>query len=404
MCVALPQSYSLGTVARSALVALALGFALTAAAAQEAPLQQLLAKKSVALKQASDKPVLIQTQTTAESRSGVRRLRIGDYQYLSDSDRGYAGYDLGAGSWDTFAAIAASAVADEYLIQAAAAGIPVNSIDVVFTSRPDSPEVAKTRKVSYPRNLAYVAYIDSTATDAQLEALRKTVEAVSPVLDIIRTSKPLAHGELHLTTSPAVRDPNLPPGLRDFLVEKRQAILGRQQRRAEAQTKPATATAATQGGLRAHAQVEPNTGVRNTRTGTKNFQIVHDGGKLLPGYGLAPSAEEHQVGVLGTCLTHIFEIEAAKAQVVLDELEVRTQATLTPRIGGGAANSGLGGGAANPPRFQDISYSVHIASPAPRAEIEALRAAVEGACPIYNLLKDSQEIDGRVVRGRYPGA
>ena len=178
-------------------------------------------------------------------------------------------------------------------------------------------------------------------------------------------------------------------------MEKRQAILGRQQRRTEAQAKPATAAAATQGGLRAHAQVEPNTGVRNTRTGTKNFQIVHDGGRLLPGYGLAPSAEEHQVGVLGTCLTHIFEIEAAKAQVVLDELEVRTQATLTPRVGGGAAN---------PPRFQDISYSVHIASPAPRAEIEALRAAVEGACPIYNLLKDSQEIDGRVVRGRYPGA
>lgn len=395
MCVALPESYSVVSIARAAVVALAFGFALAPAVAQDSPLKDVLAKKSLVLKQAGDKPVLIQTRTTAESRSGVRRLRIGDYQYLSDSDRGFAGYDLGAGSWDTFAAIAASAVADEYLIQAAAAGIPVNAIDVIFTSRPDSPDVAKTRKVSYPRNLAYVAYIDSPATDAQLEELRKTVERVSPVLDIIRTSKPLAHGELHLTASPAVRDPNLPPGLRDFLVEKRQAVLGQQKRRAEAQARPQTAAATTGGGLRAHAQIEPNTGVRNTRTGTKNFQIVHDGGKAVPGFGLAPSAEEHQVGVLGTCLTHIFEIEAAKAQVPLDSLEVRTQATLTPRIAGGAAN---------PPRFQDISYSVHIESPAPRADIEKLRNAVEGSCPIYNLLKDSQEIEGSVVRGRYTGA
>jgi hypothetical protein len=35
--------------------------------------------------------------------------------------------------------------------------------------------------------------------------------------------------------------------------------------------------------------------------------------------------------------------------------------------------------------------------------IEELRTAVEGSCPIYNLLKDSQPIDGRVVRGRYAG-
>lgn len=364
------------------------------AAANEPPLREVQAKKRIALEQPdTQKPQLIQTRTTAESRSGVRRLQIGDFQYLSDSDRGYAGYDLGAGSWDTFAAIAASAVANEFLIQAAAANIPVDAIDVIFTSRPDSPEVAKTHKVSYPRNLAYVAHIDSPATDAQLEELRKAVERTSPVLDIIRESKSLGHGAINLTASPAERDPNLPPGLRDFLVEKRQAILRRQQRRAEVEAKPA-AVATAGSGLRAHAHVEPNTGIRTTRTGDRNFQIVHDGGKASLGYALAPSVEEHQVGVLGTCLTHIFEIEAAKKQVVLDSLEVRTQATLTPRLPGSA----------NPPRFTDISYSVHIESPAKPQQIEELRNAVEGSCPIYNLLKDAQPIDGRVVRGRYAGS
>ena len=37
---------------------------------------------------------------------------------------------------------------------------------------------------------------------------------------------------------------------------------------------------------------------------------------------------------MGTCLTHIFEIQAALRQVTLDSLEIRVQGTLTPRIGG----------------------------------------------------------------------
>ncbi len=381
-------------IAATAALALALAGAGHAAASGGSPLRTTLEQKRTALAQpAAQAEQTIETRTTAESRSGVRRLRIGDYQYLSDSDRGYAGYDLGAGSWDTFAAIVASAIANEYAIQAAVQKIPVDGIDVVFTSTPDSPEVAKTRKVSYPRNLAYVAYIDSPASEAQLEALRQTVERVSPVLDIIRESKPLGHGSIDLSASPAQLSDDLPPGLRAFLVEKRQAILRRQARAAEA-AKNRGAQPRTGGGLRAHAKVEPETGLRNTRTGTGNYQIVHDGRGAL-GHGIAPSAEDHQVGVLGTCLTHIFEIEAAKAQVPLDKLEVRTRATLSPRVAGGAAN---------PPRFHDIAYSVHIESPAPAAQIEALRNAVEGSCPIYNLLKDGQPIDGRVVRGPYPGA
>ena len=385
---------------RALLVAATAGLALLAgtptafAAAGVSPLREVQAKKRAALQQpAAQSHFEIKARTTAESRSGVRRLRIGDFQYLSDSDRDYAGYDLGAGSWDTFAAIVASALADEFLIQATAANIPVDAIDVIFTSTPDTPEVAKTRKVSYPRNLAYVAHIDSPATDAQLEQLRQTVERVSPVLSIVRDSQQIGHGPVKLTASPALRDPDLPPGLRDFLVEKRQAILRRQARR-EAAAKAPVRPGAQAAGLRAHAHVEPNTGIRNTRTGTGNYQIVHDSRAGQLGYGLAPTVEEHQIGVLGTCLTHIFEIEAAKRQVMLDSLELRTEATLSPRVDGGAAN---------PPRFRNISYSVHIESPAPAPVIEELRTAVEGSCPIYNLLKDSQPIDGRVVRGRYAG-
>ena len=94
---------------------------------------------------------------------------------------------------------------------------------------------------------------------------------------------------------------------------------------------------------------------------------------------------------MGTCLTHIFEIQAALRQVRLDSLEIRVQGTLTPRIGAGTTN---------PPRFQNVQFSVHVQSPASPQEIDELRKAVEAVCPIYNLLKDPKVIEGRIVRAR----
>lgn len=75
-----------------------------AAGPEASSLDQVLARRRAAQAR-PDSGQTIATRVTAESRSGVRRLRIGDHQYLSDSDRSYAGYDLGAGSWDTFAAV-----------------------------------------------------------------------------------------------------------------------------------------------------------------------------------------------------------------------------------------------------------------------------------------------------------
>ena len=365
------------------------GFAASAAAFADSPgsLRDQLERRGTLIEQQAKTPSeteKLEARVTAESRSGVRRLRIRDFQYLSDSGRDFGGYNLGAGSWDTEVAVLASAIADEFAIQAAAQKIPVDHIAVEFTSYPDDPATEKARKVAYPRNLTYVAYIDSPATDAQLASLRQAVEKTSPVLNLISGGYPIPHGEIVLKPSPATRDADLPPGLRDFLVEKRAAILRRDKRAA---TNPPRAYA-----LRAVSTVEPATGIRTTRTGEGNFQIVHDNRKEFGGYGLAPTVEEHQIGVLGTCLTHIFEILAATKQVVLDSLEVRVEGKLTPRIGSGATQ---------PPRYQDIKYTVHIESPATATEIDGLRQAVEATCPVYNLLKDGQAVKGSLVRGRY---
>lgn len=358
--------------------------------AASSPLRQHLAAKRAAILAQQKQPVAplaIKGVVTAESRSGVRRLRIGGFQTLSDSDRSYAGYNLGAGSWESLVGTLASAVADEYLVQAAWKGIPLDGIDVVFTSRPDDATVAKTRAVRYPRNLGYVAYLVSPATDAQLEDLRRAVEQASAAIHLVTEAQPIGHAQIELVSSPALRDRNLPPGLRDFLSEeKRPAILRRQVPARDAVQQDASI-------LQAHARVEPHTGLRHVRIGKDGYhQQLHDSAPGLLGYGIAPAVEEHLLGVTGTCLTHIFEVQAATRNVVLDSLELTVEGTLTPRFGRGITA---------PSRYRDISYRVRIESPATPAEIDGLRAAVEASCPLYNLLKDAQPIEGRIQRGAY---
>jgi uncharacterized OsmC-like protein len=322
-----------------------------------------------------EQPRELTARVTAESRSGVRRLRIRDFQLISDSQRSFAGYNLGAGSWDTEVGVLGSAVATELLVQAAMSGIELEAVDVVFTSRQDAPGVAQRSRVSYPRNLRYDAYLVSPASDAELEALRLKVESSSPVLNLVSQQQDIPHGRVVYTPSPTL-DPDAPPGLREFLVEKRAALVGRQ--RGDGPREAPT--------LRAHVRVEGGTGLRHVRVGDHRFQFLHDTPRTLAGFDLGPTVEEHQLGVMGTCLTHIFEIQAAQRRVPLDALEVEVKGTLTPRT------------AAQAPRLRDVRYTVFITSPAASAEIDALRQAVESVCPIYNLLKDPQAITGRVIR------
>ena len=81
-------------------------------------------------------PWTVNAKVTAESRSGVRHLRIRNFQYLSDGGRSAGEFNLGAGSWPTLVGVLGSAVAEEFLTQAAIKGIPLDQLVVVFTSVP----------------------------------------------------------------------------------------------------------------------------------------------------------------------------------------------------------------------------------------------------------------------------
>lgn len=169
--------------------------------------------------------------------------------------------------------------------------------------------------------------------------------------------------------------------LNDYLSHKRRAVLARQQRIADgsAQATP----------LHAHVSAEGRSGIRRLRI--REHQVISDSPYDFAGFNLGPSSPELQLGVLGTCVTHIFEIQAALLQVPLDSIEVDVHGTIDPR-------GGHPGHESTPIWPHNIHYEVQVASSASDAQLNELFAAVEKNCPILNLLRNPQQVIGTLVR------
>ena len=167
--------------------------------------------------------------------------------------------------------------------------------------------------------------------------------------------------------------------LNDYLAEKRAAVLARNAAIEAGSAQPLQ--------LKAHVRAEGRSGVRRLRI--RDHQVISDSPPDFAGYNLGPSSPELQLGVLGTCVTHIFLIQAAERQVPLESLEVEVTGIIDPR-------GGKPGHEQTPIWPHQIAYTVHIDSPASRADIDALFEAVERNCPILNLLRNPQSIRAEV--------
>ncbi|MEU5725495.1 OsmC family protein [Micromonospora sp. NPDC047738] len=166
--------------------------------------------------------------------------------------------------------------------------------------------------------------------------------------------------------------------LREYLSQKRAALTAR---RESANTGPVP--------LRARVTAEGRSGVRRIRI--RDFQIISDSRPDLAGYDLGPGSPELQAGVLGSCVTHIFLIKAAELKIPLDSLAVDVQAEYDPR---GQAPDNVDA----PVYPYNFRYQVQVASPATDEDLARLHAEVQRVCPILNLLRNPQEINGSVAR------
>ncbi|MFI6325684.1 OsmC family protein [Nonomuraea sp. NPDC050556] len=155
-------------------------------------LREYLSQKRDALlkrRESSDgAPVPLHAHVTAEGRSGVRRIRIRDFQILSDSGPDFAGYDLGPGSPELQAGVLGSCVTHIFLIKAAELEVPLDSLEVdvraEYDPRAQSPDNADIPV--YPQNFRYEVQISSPASDEDLARLHAEVERVCPILNLLR--------------------------------------------------------------------------------------------------------------------------------------------------------------------------------------------------------------------------
>jgi uncharacterized OsmC-like protein len=124
----------------------------------------------------------------AEGRSGVRRIKIRDFQIISDSDADFAGYNLGPGSPELQLGALASCITHIYLIQAADQQVPLDSLEVEIRGQidPRGGRPGFEHIPVYPHNIEYTVHISSPATAEQIAALNREVERTCPVLNLLR--------------------------------------------------------------------------------------------------------------------------------------------------------------------------------------------------------------------------
>ncbi|PVX81662.1 OsmC family protein [Paraburkholderia unamae] len=139
--------------------------------------------------------------------------------------------------------------------------------------------------------------------------------------------------------------------------------------------------------LKAQVRALGRSGVREIRI--RDFQVISDSPADFAGYNLGPASPELQLGVLGSCLTHITLIQAAERGLSIDSIDVEVTGEQHPL--------------AQQPGFEhipifphNIRYTLDIVSPESAETIRALHEAVEAVCPIFNLLKQPQTIDGEL--------
>ena len=167
----------------------------------------------------------------------------------------------------------------------------------------------------------------------------------------------------------------MPEGLRDYLTRKAAAL-------AKTASRLASGDAARET-ISAECQASDVTGVR--RIQIRDFQIVSDSGPGFGGQSLGPSSPELLLGVLASCLTHVYLIGAAQRGITLDDVRVRFEAENNDA-------RFLGLDTADPDVPFNIRGRVELKTDADPAAIAALHEYAVNNCPLTRLMREPQTV------------
>lgn len=132
-------------------------------------------------------PLVYAATTTAEGRSGVRRVRIRDFQVITDSKAELIGYDLGPNAPELLVGALSACVNHFVLTHAALLDIPLDSAEVTaeVDSDPRAGSPGFEDVPAFPHNLRYRVTVESPASDAQLDELRAAVESTCALSQLL---------------------------------------------------------------------------------------------------------------------------------------------------------------------------------------------------------------------------
>ena len=164
--------------------------------------------------------------------------------------------------------------------------------------------------------------------------------------------------------------------LRDYLAQKRAAML------AAAEAKPNAGDWSET--VEARVVADDASGVRKLLI--RDWRFIGDSGPAFGGWSLGASSPELLCGVIGTCLTHTYEIGAAWMEIPVDRIEVRVSARNND-----AAFMEIPG---DQPRLPwDITPSVFLeAEDATPEQVASLHAYARERCPLTQLVRTANPV------------
>jgi putative redox protein len=123
-----------------------------------------------------------------------------------------------------------------------------------------------------------------------------------------------------------------------------------------------------------------------TKVRIREFALDVDEPPLIGGTDTGPTPVELVLAALGTCQEIVYATYARVLDIPLDGVEVTAEGRLDLR--------GFFGVADVPAGFQDVTFTVDIASPAAPEDIARLVGAVNAHCPVLDILKQPVSVRG----------
>ncbi len=136
----------------------------------------------------------VEAVCVADDLTGVRKLRIRDWQLLSDSGPDFGGWGLGPSSPELLCGVVSTCLTHTYLIGAARLEVPLDRVQVRVSADNNDAAFLDIETSDPPLPFNITAHVELRAPDAspeQIAALHRYAGENCPLTRLVRTPNPV---------------------------------------------------------------------------------------------------------------------------------------------------------------------------------------------------------------------